>query len=164
MTEGAQEVVAALTARHLTLAVAESLTGGALTDALVGVPGASACLRGGVVAYATDLKSLLLDVPEALLREHGAVHADVARAMADGVRKRLGSDLGVATTGVAGPDPQDGRPVGEVHVAVCDVAGCDVVSLREDPALGRSGVRQAAVGAALDLVLRRVRDVVEPGG
>lgn len=161
MTEQAQAVVAALTSRHLTLAVAESLTGGALTDALVGVPGASACLRGGVVAYATDLKHLLLGVPEELLARDGAVHPDVALAMADGVRRRLGADLGVATTGVAGPDPQDGRPVGEVHLAVCDSDGCEVRSLREDPGAGRAAIRRAAVGAALALVLRRV---VEPSG
>ncbi len=164
MTRQAPEVVAALTARGLTLAVAESLTGGALMDALVAVPGASGCLRGGVVAYATDLKHLLLDVPVELLDRTGPVHPEVALAMADGVRRRLGADLGLATTGVAGPDAQDGRPVGEVHVAVCDADGCQVTSLREDPALGRAGVRAAAVRAALVLVLRRLDPAVAPGG
>lgn len=162
MNEQARAVVAALTNRHLTLAVAESLTGGALTSALVGVPGASQCLRGGVVAYATDLKHLLLDVPEELLARDGAVHPEVACAMADGVRRRLGADLGIATTGVAGPDPQDGRPVGEVHVAVCDSDGCEVVSLQEDPAAGREAVRASAVRAALALVLQRVEPAVAP--
>ena len=75
-------------------------------------------LRGGVVAYATDLKAALLDVDPALLDAAGPVHPDVAAQMARGVRSRLGADLGLATTGVAGPDPQDGHPPGEVHVAV----------------------------------------------
>jgi len=162
VTGRAQELVSLLTAQGLTLAVAESLTGGALSDALVAVPGASSCLRGAVVAYATDLKHSLLGVPAELLERHGAVHPEVARAMADGVRTLLGADLGVATTGVAGPEPQDGRPVGEVHLAVCDEAGCEVVSLREDPGSGRAAVRAAAVDAALELLLRRVRHAAAP--
>ena len=116
--------VAALTAAGLTVAVAESLTGGSVVEALVRVPGASACVRGGVVAYATDLKATLLGVPADLLAERGPVDPDVAAAMADGVRRRLGADLGVATTGVAGPEPQGGRPVGTFYVAVA--TGADV--------------------------------------
>ncbi len=107
-------LVAELTRRGLTIAVAESLTGGLLVAELVAVPGASVVVRGGVVAYATDLKAGLLGVDPALLAASGPIHPDVARQMADGVRQRLGADIGIATTGVAGPDPQDGHEPGEV--------------------------------------------------
>jgi nicotinamide-nucleotide amidase len=89
-----------------------------LAAALTGIPGASAAFRGGVVAYATDLKASLLGVPPALLARHGAVHPEVAAAMAEGARRKLAVAVGVATTGVAGPDPADGHPVGTVHIAV----------------------------------------------
>jgi nicotinamide-nucleotide amidase len=109
-------IIDLLRRRGLTVAVAESLTGGLLVAELVSVPGASAVVRGGVVAYATELKATLLGVPEPLLAEHGPVHPDVAAAMADGVRSRLGASIGISTTGVAGPDPQDGHAPGEVWV------------------------------------------------
>lgn len=139
-----------------TLAVAESLTGGAVSASVVDVPGASAVLRGGVVAYATDLKAQLLGVAPALLAAHGAVHPDVAAAMAEGVRGRLGATWGVATTGVAGPDPQDGRPPGEFHVAVAGPRGTVVRSVVPTGSAGptsRSQVRAAARDAALTLLL-----------
>ncbi|MGE5287686.1 MAG: CinA family protein, partial [Micromonosporaceae bacterium] len=113
----AAEILDLLRARNQTLAVAESLTGGLLCAALTDVPGASAVVRGGVVAYATDLKAVLLGVPRPLLNRHGPVHPDVAAAMAEGVRLRLSAGFSVATTGVAGPEPQDGKPVGTVHIA-----------------------------------------------
>jgi nicotinamide-nucleotide amidase len=98
--------------------VAESLTGGMLCSALIDVPGASAVVRGGVVSYATDLKHRLLGVDAGLLAANGPVDPDVATQMAHGVRERLGADWGVATTGVAGPDPQDGIAAGTVYIAV----------------------------------------------
>ena len=110
-------LTAALRAR-LTVAVAESLTGGRVAAALTAVPGASAVLRGSVTAYATDLKARLLGVDAALLERVGAVDAEVARQMALGVRKVCGADVGIATTGVAGPTEQDGKAVGTVFVAV----------------------------------------------
>ncbi len=113
----AQQVVAELTARRQYVAVAESLTGGLLAAALASVPGASVVFRGGIVAYATDLKASLLGVDQAVLDRRGAVSAETARAMADGVRDRLGATFGVATTGVAGPDPAEGKPVGTVYIA-----------------------------------------------
>ena len=113
----ATEVVRLLHLAGATLGVAESLTGGSLTAAVVGVPGASAVLRGGVVAYATDLKGSLLGVPAALLREHGAVHPAAMAEATAGAKRVLGSTWGVATTGVAGPTEQDGHPVGTVHLA-----------------------------------------------
>lgn len=106
--------VAELTTRGLTIAVAESLTGGLLVAELIAVPGASVVVRGGVVAYATELKAELLGVDAALLAASGPIHPDVAKQMAAGVRDRLGADIGISTTGAAGPDPQDGHEPGEV--------------------------------------------------
>lgn len=147
--DDAAALLAALGARGRTLAVAESLTGGMVTSALVAVPGASAVLRGGVVAYATDLKGTLLHVDRALLAERGAVDPDVALAMATGVRDALGADVGLATTGVAGPDPQDGHAPGTVHVAV---AGPGVREVRSLVLTGdRSAVRDAACAHVLAL-------------
>jgi nicotinamide-nucleotide amidase len=114
----AERIVARLCESDRTVAVAESLTGGLLGAELTAVPGASTVFRGGVIAYATAAKAALLGVPGPLLATHGAVHPDVAAAMADGARARLGTDVGVATTGVAGPDPADGKPPGTVHIAV----------------------------------------------
>ena len=116
--ELAGRIVAALTEQGRTIAVAESLTGGLLGATITAVPGASVVFRGGVIAYATDLKAALLGVPAGLLAARGAVDPDVAAAMAAGARQRLGADIGVATTGVAGPDPADGKPPGPVHIAV----------------------------------------------
>ncbi|MGH3376767.1 MAG: CinA family nicotinamide mononucleotide deamidase-related protein [Actinoallomurus sp.] len=154
-----------LAERGATVAVAESLTGGLLGAELTAMPGSSATFAGGVVAYATPLKHSLLGVPADLLAEHGAVHPDVAAAMARGVRERLGATYGLAVTGVAGPEPQDGHPVGTVHIAVADFG--DRVTTRS-PALpvpadgvrARSLVREMTVVHALDL-LRRVMLALE---
>lgn len=148
--------------RGLTLAVAESLTGGLVVAALVDVPGASAVVRGAVVAYATDLKSRLLGVDPGLLAERGAVDPDVAMAMAQGVRDRLGADVGLATTGVAGPDPQDGKPPGTVHVAVAVGDHVEVRSLVLPG--GRPEVRAGAVEAVLALALEALGRTGTPVG
>jgi nicotinamide-nucleotide amidase len=152
-------LVATLHARGQTLAIAESLTGGALSAAVVDVPGASAVLRGAVVAYATDLKHVLLGVAVDLLAAEGAVHPEVARQMADGVRKRLGATWGVATTGVAGPDPQDGVRPGTVYVAITG-PDRDRVERLLLPG-GRGEVRAATVRRAL-LLLGVVLAPVQP--
>ena len=151
MTLGvAREVHERLLARRETLAVAESLTGGALAAALVAVPGVSATFRGGVIAYATDLKAELLGVDPALLTRRGPVDRDVAEAMAVGVRQRLGATWGLATTGVAGPDPQDRHPPGVLFVAVAGPDGSRLEALTLDG--DRAAVRAAAVAAALELL------------
>jgi nicotinamide-nucleotide amidase len=147
--------VEALRAAGLTVATAESLTGGLIGAALTSVPGSSTVYRGGVVAYATDLKHLLLGVDADLLHRVGAVHPDVARGMAEGVRHRLGADYGVGVTGVAGPDPQDGEPPGTVFVAVAGADGGHVRALQLPG--GRDDVRAGAVRAALELL----RDVLD---
>ena len=144
----APEVLEALAARGWTVAVAESLTGGMVVSSLVDVPGASAVVRGGVVAYATDVKRDVLGVDDALLAERGAVDPDVARQMASGVRDLLGADVGISTTGVAGPEPQDGRPVGTVYVAVVTPENERVSALTLSGS--RSSVRKAATSAALE--------------
>jgi nicotinamide-nucleotide amidase len=112
----AEAVLDALRSRGWTIAVAESLTGGLLVAELISVPGASDVVRGGVVAYATDLKASVLGVDAALLDASGPVHPDVATQLATGVRDKLGADAGISTTGVAGPDPQDGHAPGEVYL------------------------------------------------
>ena len=146
----APEAVAALVAASRTIATAESLTGGLVCAALTDVPGASAVVRGSVVAYATELKAQVLGVDADLLAAGGAVQAEVASQMALGVCRVLGSDLGVATTGVAGPDPQDGRPVGTVFVAV---AHGGAVTVRELALTGdRASIRLQTVAHALELV------------
>ena len=153
----AGRLVALLTSAGRTVAVAESLTGGAVTDAIVAVSGASRCLRGSVVAYATDLKAGLLGVPQELIDRHGAVSAEVAAAMASGVRERLGADYGIGTTGVAGPALQDGQPPGTYHVAVEGPWGGEVVSMcpEEGTPSSRSDVRDAARDAARARARRR---------
>lgn len=143
-----------LRSRRATLAVAESLTGGGLGAALTDVAGSSDVFRGGVTAYATELKTRLLGVDPGLVAAHGAVHPEVALAMARGVRARLGATYGLATTGVAGPDPQDGHRPGTVHVAVAGPDGERVASplLRGD----RAAVRRRTVVWAMDLARREV--------
>ncbi|MDT3728486.1 CinA family protein [Streptomyces sp. DSM 41972] len=118
MSSTATEVVRLLTVNDWTLAVAESLTGGLVAAEITSVPGASKVFRGSVTAYATELKHRLLGVDATLLAQRGAVDPQVAAQMAAGVRTALGADWGIATTGVAGPDPQDGQAVGTVYVAV----------------------------------------------
>lgn len=151
MAAAAARVLARLEAAELTLAVAESLTGGQLVAELVAVPGASRVLRGGIVAYASDLKHRLLGVDATVLAERGAVSAEVAAQMAEGVCERLGADVGVATTGVAGPDPQEGHAPGTVYVAVHRTGHetrTELCALVGD----RSTVRAESVRAALALL------------
>lgn len=139
-----------------TIAVAESLTGGLVTAALVSVSGASQVVRGGVVAYATDVKASVLGVDPTLLDAHGPVHPRVARQMADGVRRALGrdgvtADVGIATTGIAGPLSPDGQPVGTVHLAVSTPLGSRVESLALSG--DRDSIRGEATARAVRLAL-----------
>ncbi len=151
----AAEALRLLEDEGATLAVAESLTGGLVAAELTSVPGASRVFRGSVTAYATELKRDVLGVDGVLLAERGAVDPQVAREMAEGVRQRLGADWGLATTGVAGPEPQDGKPVGTVHLAVAGPGGTSAVELRLDG--DRMGIRKATVSAALELLVTALR-------
>lgn len=150
------DIVDALRGTGQTLATAESLTGGLLCATLVDVPGASDVLRGGVVAYLADSKRDVLGVDQDLLERVGTVHADVAAAMAEGAVRVLGSTWGLATTGVAGPEPSEGKPVGTVHVAVAGPGGAQTreLSLHGDRRL----IREQAVDAALSLLIGRLRE------
>lgn len=154
--ELATEILRLLTATGRTVAAAESLTGGLVAAALTDVPGSSSAFRGGVVAYATELKAQLLGVDGRMLAEHGPVYAPVAAAMADGVRTRLKATVGVATTGVAGPDPADGFPPGTVHIAV-SLADDTVVRTMALPG-NRDEVRRLTVEQVLGLLLGRLRE------
>lgn len=152
----AADVVRRLRSAGLTVAAAESVTGGLVSAAFVEVPGASQVLRGGVVAYATDLKARVLGVEEELLAAGGAVQAEVARQLAVGAARLLGADCGIGTTGVAGPGPDNGVPAGTVYVAAS--LGDEVRVRRLSVAGTRPLVRRAAVDAALALLLGLLTD------
>lgn len=165
----AADVLGALLSRGQTVAAAESLTGGLVAAELTAAPGASRTVRGSVTAYATDVKHDVLGVDGALLAERGAVDGDVARRMAEGVRTLLGADWGVSTTGVAGPDPQDGKDVGTVFVAVAGPGGAGAVR-RLSLDGGRAEIRAGSVRAVLALLMReltgnaRAKDTEHNGG
>ncbi|MBO0835853.1 MAG: CinA family protein [Actinobacteria bacterium] len=156
MGQVARLAIELLTASRRTVAVAESLTGGLVTGALTSIAGSSVVVRGGVVAYATDLKAGLLGVPADLLARQGPVDPDVAQAMAAGVRLALGATYGIATTGVAGPGPADGKPQGTVFVAVAGATKrfCEGLQLTGD----RQQVRDQTVRSVLSLLVRAVRE------
>jgi nicotinamide-nucleotide amidase len=143
-------VVAKLLERGLTVATGESLTAGLVAATLAEVPGCSAVLRGGVVAYQADVKRQLLDVSDEELGA-GLVSRQVAEAMARGAARRLGADIGIGTTGVAGPDPHDGEPVGSVWIAVVTPSGA--VSRHLALTGDRAGIRRQTVEACWGLVL-----------
>lgn len=160
-----------LAERGATVATAESLTGGLIGAELTAMPGSSATYAGGVVAYATGLKASLLGVSEELLAREGAVHPDVAAGMATGVQSRLSADYGLAVTGVAGPEPQDGRQVGTVHIAVAGPGNVQRVVSPLLPVAGagpgvRPLLRRMTVVHALDQLRRQILglDVVHEWG
>ena len=159
------DVIARLGRLKLTIATAESLTGGLLAALLTEIPGSSAVVRGGLVVYATDLKHHLAGVDRQLLDERGPVDPDVAVELADGARRQCGADIGVGLTGVAGPDPQNGIPVGTWFCALtgpgshldqrngspADLSGAE--SGTDPTGIATRGViRYAAVRAALEML------------
>ncbi len=155
--ESLEEVVGMyLVMKRKTVAVAESCTGGLLSERLTRTPGSSNFFLGGAVCYSNDLKTKLAGVPEALVNEHGAVSKPVAQALAEGIRKRAGANLGVGITGIAGPSggsPE--KPVGLVFVALADDQGTQVREFRFPG--NRERVRLWATQAALEMIRRRVR-------
>lgn len=154
------EVVAGLADRRLTLATAESLTAGLMAATLVTVPGASAVVRGGLITYATDLKARLAGVDPELLARVGPVDAEVAVQMAQGAARACGADLGLACTGVAGPEPQDGKPVGLVHLALAHAAGTEH---REHRFSGdRAAIRAATTAAGIALLAEHLQALGAP--
>ena len=142
-------LVAKLTAAGETLACAESLTAGLVAATVADTPGASVVLLGGIVAYAAEVKTELLDVPVELVARVGTVDPAVAVAMAEGVRRRLGATWGLSTTGVAGPGPSECKPAGTVHVAVAGPSGTVTRALELNGT--RAEIRAATVAAVLRL-------------
>jgi competence/damage-inducible protein cinA C-terminal domain len=137
------------------VATAESLTGGDVGGAICTVPGASAYYRGGVISYAYEVKSQVLGVDAQLLAREGAVHPAVAVQMAVGAARVCGADYAVSTTGVAGPDPADGQPVGTVYIGVCSPGGSEVFERHYSG--DRAQIRAAASADAIALLARAVR-------
>lgn len=170
----ATELVRLLRQAGQTVACCESLTAGLLSATIAEVPGASRVLRGGLVTYATDLKETLAGVDAALLTQHGPVAAETAAQMAQGARQVCGSDWALALTGVAGPESQDGHPVGEVFLGVAGPGGvvdtCWVTPAGQSrwaispheptpvPVVAgdRAAIRKASVNFALSELLHRV--------
>lgn len=152
----AAQLVATLQVRGETVATAESLTGGLVAGALTAAPGASKVYVGGVVTYATHSKEELLGVPPEIIEGAGVVSAQCAEAMASGVRRLLGTTFGVSTTGVAGPEEQEGKPVGTVFVGLAGPGAVVSVSLDLDGDRDRVAIREATVEAALALLLEHV--------
>jgi nicotinamide-nucleotide amidase len=149
------QLLEALIARNWTLAVAEGDTGGVLLERLTDVPGSSRAVLGGVVAYHDDLKRQVLGVPAELLRRHGAVSAEVVEAMAGGVRRLAGADVGLATTGIAGPG--GGTPTKPVGLAYVAAVSANRALVRQhqwqaDRVTNRQSSADAAVHLALELL------------
>jgi len=144
-----------LSASGASVATAESLTGGRLAALLTAAPGASRTYVGGVVAYASEVKIRTLGVPAELLAQEGVVSAACARAMAEGVRRALGSTYALSTTGVAGPDLQEGRPVGTVFVGIAGPQGATAHAYQLTG--GRAHIQEGACAAALDILVALLR-------
>ena len=152
ITTRSTAVLSLCRARQWTVATVESCTGGLVSGALTAIPGSSDVVTGGLVTYSNEAKSALAGVPEELIRQHGAVSEPVARAMAEGGRARLGADLAVAITGVAGPGGGSAaKPVGLVHFA-CAASGRTLHRERRFGDLGRDEIRRLSVIAALELL------------
>lgn len=157
----AERLQAACLARGLWVASAESCTGGLIAHAITQVPGSSGYFRGSIVAYSNEAKTGVLGVDGSLIEGHGAVSAQVARAMAVAARERFGVAVAVSSTGVAGPGGgSDEKPVGLTYIGVADAAGVEVTRHRWD--LDRTGNKVASARAALELLLRRVEAIDAP--
>lgn len=155
MSSAAERLVSLLSARRMTCATAESCTGGGVGAAITSAPGASGVYKGGIVSYANEVKEALLGVPAAVLAAKGAVSPETAAAMAEGARRRLGVDLAVSVTGVAGPGGGSAaKPVGLVWFGVSSVRGT-ATEMRQFPG-DRAAVRAAAVSEAINLLIREV--------
>lgn len=152
-SNAAREAIALLTDQKLSIATAESCTGGLVAGALSGVPGASETLYGGFITYSNQAKTRLIGVPARMIRDHGAVSPQVARAMADGARTTARTDVAISVTGVAGPTGgSEKKPVGLVYFACATDKGTRVIEHRFG-AVGRDLVRSKSVEAALELII-----------
>jgi nicotinamide-nucleotide amidase len=152
----ASEAVDGLREAGATVATAESLTGGLVCAALVSVPGASDVVLGGIVAYAPQAKIDLLGVDAALIAREGTVDGEVAARLAIGAREKFGATYGISTTGVAGPDPSEGKPVGTAHVAIAGPGGVSASELQLDG--DRDTIRIGTVDALLSQLVATLRE------
>jgi nicotinamide-nucleotide amidase len=160
--DGAESALALMLPARASLATVESLTGGRLAALITAVPGASASYLGGFVTYASALKESLVGVPHELVEEYGVVSAECARAMAAGCRDATGATYAVSTTGVAGPDSQEGKPVGTVFVGI---AGPDGVSALTMELVGdRHQIQDRACREALSALCGILRGEQPPLG
>jgi PncC family amidohydrolase len=159
----AERLQDACIARGLTVALAESCTGGLVADALTDIPGSSGYFLGGIVSYADAAKERLLAVPPEVIAAHGAVSAQVARAMAEGARARFEAAIAASVTGIAGPDGgSEAKPVGLTYVAVADEQGVDV---RRFQWVGdRAANKRSSAEAVLELLVERVGSAAPAGG
>ena len=153
----AQEAVALLQARGLTVGTCESLTGGMICSTLVDVPGASKVVRGGLITYQTDTKTLLADVDAALIAEKGVVSGEVARAMAEGTRTRLGVDIAVSATGMASPGDENDPPAGTVFVGLASEKGVRAIALHLTG--NRQEIRQQTVEQAIQAIITEAKEI-----
>ncbi|MGF4045850.1 CinA family protein [Paenarthrobacter nitroguajacolicus] len=153
----ATAAVAIAIGNKLTVATAESLTAGMVAATLANTPGASGMLQGGVIAYQNSVKAGVLGVPQELLADAGSVDGQVAEAMADGARRVCGADLGISTTGVAGPEPHDGKAVGTVFIGIAGRSGTE--SFEYSFSGDRQSIREQACEAALARLLDALSDV-----
>ncbi|MDQ3158427.1 MAG: CinA family protein [Actinomycetota bacterium] len=153
---GQEDLIALLRDMGASVSTAESLTGGLVCAALVAVPGASDVVRGSIVAYTSDAKTDVLGVPADLIVRYGAVDERVASSMANATRRRFDSTYGLATTGVAGPEPSEGKPAGTVHIAIAGPQGTESWLL--DLAGNRDTIRNSTVSELLSRFVDRVRE------
>jgi PncC family amidohydrolase len=158
----ASDLVDQLQSQDATVATAESLTGGRLAARLTEAPGSSKVFLGGVVSYATAVKIDVLGVPEDLVEEHGVISEECARAMAEGTRRLLGATYGLSTTGVAGPDTQEGKPVGTAYVGLAGPDGTSVLALDLDG--DRQSVQEGTVAAAVEALTEQLAGGRVPAG
>lgn len=156
MLDVASNAIALLQARGLTVGTCESLTGGMICAALVDVPGASRVVRGGLITYQTDTKTLLADVDAALIEAHGVVSGEVARAMAAGARTRLGVDIAVSATGMASPGDENDPPAGTVLVGVASAKGVRAIALHLTGT--RAEIRQQTVEQAIQTIITEAKE------
>lgn len=154
----AKQIIKTLRTQNLTIATAESCTGGGIGAALTAISGSSSVFEGGIISYSNDAKTNLLGVPKKTIKTHGAVSGQTAKAMAKGARKALVTDIAISVTGIAGPTGgSEAKPVGTVWIGLA-VKGQDATSkhfLFEDN--GRDSVRNATILAALEMLMRLVR-------
>lgn len=151
--KAAGHLIGLLLDRKMMIATAESCTGGLIAGALTEIPGSSGAVYGGFITYANEAKVTMIGVDESMIAAHGAVSAQVARAMAEGARHTTMVDIAIAVTGIAGPSGgSEDKPVGLVHLACATAAGTSHVE-RRFGSLSRQGIREASVKAALELAL-----------